>query len=200
MKKLSKRGAVMFGAAFAICAFVLPSMASAASWGVVGTEHTLTATGLGFTADVSPTLQVGAQCADSRFTVDVRSAAVITITSATFNNCTGTGAGAGCFVTAHGTNFHWTATGITTSNVQIHGIDIDNSFSGASCPALVNGSSARLTGTLTGGRWTGNAAGQHSITLAASHGLVAHSALFGTVPATINDQLVVDLQQTITLS
>ncbi len=194
MRKFSIKGAVVLSA-LVVCAFA-PAMASAASWGPIGTEHSLTATGLGFTADVNATTQLGAQCADARFTVDVRSAAVVTITSGTFSNCTGTGTAANCTATVTGTNFDWTATGVTTSNVQIHGVDIDNSFSGASCP--VAGATARLTGTLTGGRWD---PGNHSITLGTSSGLVAHiPALGGSFPVTVNNQPVIDLQQTITLT
>jgi hypothetical protein len=198
MRKFSKKGAVVFGAALAICAFVMPSMASAASWGVVGSAHNLTATGIGFTAH-TPIGALGAQCADAQFNATVSSAAVSNITSTSFTNCTGTGAAAGCAVSATGTNFPWAATGLTTTNVQIHGINIDNFFTGAACP-VGNGVASQLTGTLSGGRWTGNGSGQHSITLAAATGLFSHSAQLGTSVATVNDALVVDRQQTLTLT
>jgi hypothetical protein len=197
MKKFSKKGAVVFGAALAICAFVTPAMASAANWAVVGSEHTLTATNLGFTTHVAGGNQFGWQCGDWQFTADVRSAAVVTITTATFTNCTGTGLGSGCTDTMKGTNFPWTATGITTSNIQIHGIDIDMFFEG-SCTAA--NQAARLTGTLSGARWLGNGVGQHSITVTNATGLVLHSAAFGSTVVTVNDALVIDRQQTLTLS
>ena len=53
MKKLSKKGVLLFAGAMAVCAFAMPAMASASSWGVVGTHHTLTSSNLGFTTDAS---------------------------------------------------------------------------------------------------------------------------------------------------
>jgi hypothetical protein len=199
MRKSFRKGAVVFGAVVAVCAFVMPSMASALSWAPVGTAHTLGANGLGFTAHTSMG-PAGAQCANASFTADVRSAAVITITTAAFSNCTGTGVAANCTATVTASGFHWTATGITTSNVQIHGINILNTFSGGSC--LLPGQTARVTGTLSNGTWRGNGAGQHSITLADGTGLVAHIPALGSTPfvATVSDTLVVDNQGTITLS
>ena len=41
MKKFSKKGVLLFAGAMAVCAFAMPSMASASSWGVVGSHHTL---------------------------------------------------------------------------------------------------------------------------------------------------------------
>jgi hypothetical protein len=197
MRKSFRKGAVTVSAVFAVCAFAVPSMASALSWGPIGTEHTLTATGLAFMAHTSFG-QIGAQCNDSNFNVDVRSAAVITITTATFTNCTGTGIGANCAAAVHGAGFHWTATGITTSNIQIHGVDITSTFTGVGC--ALAGDVARVTGTLTDGTWRGNAA--HSITLAGVMGLVAHIPALGNAPftVTVNDALIIDRQQTITLS
>jgi len=204
MRKFSKKGAVVFGAVLAVCALVVPSMASASSWGVIGSEHTLTATDLAFLTHVPGSQTLGWTCRDLHFTVDVRSAAVVTVTGAAFTGCVGTGTlGTGCTATVAGTNFHWTATGIATNNVQIHGVDIDIFFEtgagGSECAAA--GSSARLTGTLTGATWNGNGVGQHSLTLpAAGTGLSVHSAVFGTLPITISGGPVVDRQQTLTLT
>jgi hypothetical protein len=197
MRKFSKKGAVIFGAALAVCAFVMPSMASALSWGTVGSAHTLTATNLGFIVHTTSGT-AGSTCKDVNFTSNVATAARLTITAATFSNCTGQGAlGTSCGATAAPTGLPWSATGVTTNNVQIHAVDIDVAFTGA-C-ALAN-TSSRVTGTLTSGTWTGNGAGQHSVNLNTGAGLSAHTAL-GTFPITITGGgLVVDRQQTLTLS
>jgi hypothetical protein len=198
MRKFSKKGAVVFGAVLAVCAFVVPSMASAASWGVVGSEHTLTATDLGFLVNLGASGTIGTTCKDSSFTVTVGSAAALEITTASFNNCTGQGTlGTGCPATAKGTNFPWTVTGITTTNVQIHGVDIDANLGAAGC--MAPGGAARVTGTLTGGIWN---ATLHTVTLpAAGTGLVGHLTGFGTFPIAITGpRTVIDRQGTLTLS
>jgi hypothetical protein len=61
-----------------------------------------------------------------------------------------------CTATSKGTNFPWTATATSTTNIQIHGISVDILFENTpgnptTCPAL--GAKALLTGTLTGGSW-----------------------------------------------
>ena len=50
MKKFSKKGVLLFAGAMALCAFVMPSMASAASWGPIGRITRLTRPTSGFTS------------------------------------------------------------------------------------------------------------------------------------------------------
>jgi hypothetical protein len=203
MRKFVNKGAVVVGATLVVCAFVVPSMASALSWGTVPSEHILTVTDLAFLAHTPGGNTIGAACHDSTFTSDVKNASVLTFTSAEFSNCVGIGTlAAGCTATPVGTGFPWTVTGPTTNNVQIHGIDIDVSLeptpSGTTCPGVNLGT--RVTGTLTGGTWT---SGPHSIDLPINGGgLVAHvGGGLGTLPMTFaTGSQLIDRQQTLTLS
>jgi hypothetical protein len=85
-------------------------------------------------------------------------------------------------VTATPTGFPWTATAVTTSNIQIHGFDVDLQFEntpGNPTGCAVNFSS-RLTGTLTGGTWDPSATGANRrITFEHDDGLTSHSAQLG---------------------
>jgi hypothetical protein len=153
MKKFSQRGLLLFGVMLAVSAFVVPSMASAASWFQVGTTHQLFSPNLAFTVNVGVTL--GSQCNGSEFDASVFSANTIEITSGRFVDCMGTFANSQCTVTATGTGFPWTATATSTSNVQIHGVHVTAVFentpgNGAACQVP---GTATLTGTLTGGSW-----------------------------------------------
>jgi hypothetical protein len=204
MKKFSKKGVLLFAAAMALCAFAMPSMASAASWGVVGSAHTLDSPNVGFTG-TGAAGAINSSCSVSSFTTNVRSAAQLTITAASFGGCTSSGPIIGhCTTTSVATKLPWVATGITTSNVQIDGIHIDVTFenipgAGASCTNGANGTKLTITGTLSGGVWSGNAANQHEVNYTNAEGLVSHSALGNnsviTVRATFRDT-----QQTLTLS
>jgi len=148
-------------------------------------EHTRDGT-LGF---VSDSQALAWDCNQVQATLDVVSTAVVEITGITFRNCTAAGGAAGtdCTVTATGTNFPWTATARTTNDIQIHGVNIDITFEqplggGATCGAAA-GQRFQVTGTLTGGRWTGNAT--HEIDFPNSGaGLVSHSALGLNSPIT----------------
>ncbi len=206
MKNLSKKGVLLFAGVMAVCAFAMPAMSSAASWGLIGTEHTLHSPNFGFTATDPVIGTLSSSCAASTFTVDVRSAAALTITSTSFRNCTAQGPNIGdCTVTAVGTPSptpDWSVTGITTTNVQIDGLRIDMTFEnkppivGLGSCLNVNGLSITITGTLTDGVWS---AAQHEINYNNAEGLVyhgpfgnnAHLTLFGTIR---------DTQQTLTLT
>jgi hypothetical protein len=203
MKKFSKKSVLLFAGAMTVCAFAMPSIASAASWGVIGSEHTLHSANLGFTADVTPIGAIGSSCAESTFTIDVRNAAALTITSATFRNCTGFGGAVGdCTVTPVATNLPWTATGTTTSNIQINGVRIDVRFetkpgaAAGSC-AFVHNQDILVTGTLNSGVWDPAA---HQVTYNQATGLVGHNAQLGNnVPLTVTGTIR-DTQQTLTLT
>jgi hypothetical protein len=184
MKKLSRKGALLFGGVLVVCAFAVP-MASAASWAVIGTHHVLASHNLQFTAAGPPA--VGSICADSEFTTTIASAAVAEITAATFRNCTGlTGtAAAGCTTTAVATSLPWTATARLTTDIQIHGIRVDVTFENAPAPpaCALAGVSTLLTGTLTSGSFDPSSVGANRrITFNHAPGLASHSAA-GSQPA-----------------
>jgi hypothetical protein len=203
MKKLLKKGVLLFAGVMAVCAFAMPAMSSAASWGVVGTEHTLHSANFGFTTTHPMLGAISSSCAESTFTLDVRNAAALTITNASLKNCTSSGPNIGdCAVTTIATTLPWTATGVTTSNVQIHDIRIDWRFetkpggAAGSC-TQVNGESIVLTGTWSGGAWN---AAQHEVIYNSAE-LTAHGFTFGidNVPWTTTGTIR-DTAQSLTLT
>jgi hypothetical protein len=190
MKKLSKKSVLLFGAVLAVCAFAAP-MASAASWSVVGTNHTLSSHNLAFSQAIGGGLTIGSSCASSSFATTVTSAAELTISSGTFSNCRGTSLAAGCTVTATGTNFPWSATAPTTTSITIRGINVNVRFEtapgGGACNALVHNQNIILTGTLTGGVADPSAIGANRrVTFTNASGLVSHSALANGAPTLVN--------------
>jgi len=200
MKKFSKKGVLLFAAAMALCAFVMPSMASASSWGVVGTHHTLTSPDIGFINDAGG---VSSMCTSASFTSNVVSTAVVEITGGTFSGCAAAGAIGTCTATSSGTNFPWTATARTTSDIQIHGVNINVVLEGAAC-GVGAATPLRITGTLSGARWNGNGANQHEALLipgvGGATGLVGHSAFGGNnAPLTLTGTIR-DAQQTLTVT
>ena len=202
MKKFPKKGVLLFAGAMAVCAFAMPSMASASSWGVVGSHHTLTSTNLGFSSDVIGSTTM---CTSASFTARVTSAANLEITTATFTGCTlaAPALGATCTTTWTGTSFPWTATAVTTSNIQIHGVNIDvfheNHPGGGSCGALT-GITSRITGTLSSARWHGNTGGR-TIELAGSTGLVSHGpAAIGGTSAITPTGTITDVNESLTVT
>ena len=189
MRKLSQKSVLLFAAAMALCAFAMPSIASASSWGPVGTEHRLDGN-FGFLSDA---LATSSMCSRAQLTGDVASAAALEITSASFTGCTISGPFFGtCTMTWTSTNLPWTATAVTTSNIQIHGIDIDVVFDNHpdSSACSVVGFPFRITGTLTGARWTGNATHEMDVIPGAT-GLVFHFGILGNnLPLTSTGTLV----------
>jgi hypothetical protein len=187
MNTFFKKSAVLFGGALAICAFAVP-MASGASWAVVGTTHVLASSDLSFTATNAGGVSLGSQCLDSEFHADVTSASVLTITGAAFRNCMGTLVAGNCTTTATAQNLPWTATAVTTTNIQIHGIDVNVAFEntpGNPTACAINGATSRLTGTLTGGSWDPSSVGANRrVTFNHASGLTSHSvALAGPTAA-----------------
>jgi hypothetical protein len=90
-------------------------------------------------------------------------------------------------------------TGVTTSNIQIHGLVADVTYvqdRGTLC--LPAGASTTITGTLHGGQWTGNGANQHEVVFSDDGGFVMHTPV-GTVPVTTRGTFR-DTQQTLTLN
>jgi hypothetical protein len=203
MQKLTRKGVLLFAGATAVCAFVLPSAASAASWGPVGSHHTLDSPNFGFTSVI---LGAGAtsQCTSSSFTADVVSSANLSITTGTLGGlCTASGAAIGtCKLTVHPTFYPWTLTLTATFpfSITLDGIVISIRFDnppGLNSCANVNGADMTLTGRLTGGNWTGNAS--HSMDFNNSEGLVSHSALGNNTPITTR-ALLTDTSGTLTAS
>jgi hypothetical protein len=185
MKKLSKKGVLLFAAAMALCAFAMPSMGSAASWGsLTNTDHTLHSPNIGFTSP-SAAGDIASSCTSSSFTSNIASTQNLEITTGRFGGlCTATGPGIGtCTATATGTKFPWTATPVATNNIQLHGVHIDITFVNvpglSPCANLLN-QSITITGTLTGGRWTGNASGSRALDFSNAEGLVSHFAALAT--------------------
>jgi hypothetical protein len=191
MKKLSHKYALLLAVVTALGAFTIPAVASAASWGVVGTNHTLTSQNLAFNI---PAVGAGWTCTQFTLGSNVQSASVLTVTSAAFTGCAGTGSATGCVNTVVATGLPWRATGTATTNVTIHNINADLTFEGASCSD--NGLKINLTGTLSGGVWDATA---HPLTYSAATGLTAHFIGVGSFAAGLTGS-VRDDQQTLTLS
>ncbi len=201
MKKFSKKSALLFVATMALCAFAMPSIASASSWGTIGTHHTLDSSSpAGFTA---PALGISSDCARSQFTVRVTSTANVEIDSANTTGCTitsGAGAFGLCTLTETSTNLPWTATAVTTSNIQIHGVNIDVTLENhpGSTACVGNGLKLQFTGTLTGIRWHGNGA-TRTLELNGADGLVIHSSIGNNIPITTTGT-VFDTQGTLSVT
>jgi hypothetical protein len=202
MKKLPKKGMLLFAGAMAVCALAMPTASPAASWGVIGSEHTFHSPDFSFSTTDPVLGAINTKCLESTLTVDVRNAAALTITNATFNRCTAGGIAIGdCTATPEATNLHWTATGVTTTNVQIHGVRIDVKFetipgSDPDSCRNIRGTTILVTGTLTGGHWVSSL---HEFLFLGAEGLVAHSATGNNLPVTVFGTFR-DTQQTLTLS
>lgn len=205
MKKFSKRGVLLFAAATAVCAFAMPSLASASSWGVIGSEHTLHSPNLGFIGHGA--IPLTSACSVTSFTTDVRNADSLTITSATFGGCTATGVAGGiigdCTMTAVATSLPWSATANSAGDIRILGVRIAERFEqlpgSSACNAVVNGQNFTITGSLTGGSWTGNGANQHEVVFSNGSGLVSHSGLGLNTPLTVSGTIR-DTQQSLTVN
>ena len=191
MKMFSKKGVLLFAGAMAVCAFVLPSMASASSWGPIGNaDHVLDTPNIGFSSSNFAGAPATSSCTSSSFTAVVLSAADVQIRAGAFGGlCTASGAAIGtCTATATPTRFPWTATAVTTSNIQIHGVHIDIRFEqppGQNTCVNVVGADLTLTGTLTNARYLGPG----RLDLQNAHGLVSHSGLGPNNPVTALGQL-----------
>ncbi len=196
-----KRSSLLAVAVIAAYALAVPSMGSAASWAVVGTTHVLDSSNFSFLAE--PPLNAGASCARSQFHADVRSGAVLTLTTASFTNCTGTGGASDCTVTTRATRLPWAATAIGEGNLTIHGVHIDALFENK--PGF--GTACALPTTVT---LTGNLVGQpgtstwdffsHQMTFTNASGLTAHVGdAIGTFAATVT-ATIRDTTQTLTIN
>jgi hypothetical protein len=186
LKMVSKKSMLLLGAAMALCAFVLPSVASAASFAPVGTtDGRIDSGNLGFSIPVP----AGSFCTASQFSVTVHSAAVATITGASFANCHGDRAqSVGCTSTATGTNFPWRVTPVDTTRIEIHNIDIDVSFEqtpGTLGECAQQGTQIRLTGTVVASFTPNAVASSRRFDFTGNPGgaFFAHIPGLGTLPA-----------------
>jgi hypothetical protein len=199
LKNLPTRGSVIALVAMAACALAAPSTASAASWAVVGSTHVLDASTFSFfTAGAS----AGATCSTARFHTDVRSAAVLTVTGASFSGCTGTGVISTCSAIITATTLPWSATAVAENDLRIDGVHFGVFFTskpGASCPLPTT---ATVTGNLDGaapGTSTWNFIA-HTMTFNGATGLTTHFGTgFGSYPTTVTAGLR-DTSQTLTIN
>jgi hypothetical protein len=184
LKMISKKSMLLLGAVLALCAFVLPSVASAASWSPVGTtDGRLDSSSFGFSIPVTGS---GTFCTSSTFSVSVDSATVATVTGVSIANCHGdVGSSVGCTMTTTPTNLPWRATAVNTTNIQVHGLDMDVSFEqtpGTLGECANQGLQIRLTGTATAS-FTPGAAGSRIADFGGATGLIAHIPGVGSFPA-----------------
>jgi len=180
MKKFSKKSVLLFAAAMAVCALA-PSMASAASWSIVGSHHTLDSSNGAFIID---SIATTSSCGETTFTARVSNAMDLEITSAVFRRCTASGPLIGsCTKTMTAAGLPWTATPTSTTSIDIRNIDInavlENHPGSTACTAA--GVPIRVTGGLNNGSWS-NAA--RELTLNGTLGLNSHSALGNGRPIT----------------
>jgi hypothetical protein len=196
-----KRTLLLFSAMMAVCAFAMPSAASASSWGVVGSTHLFTSTSLIFIAHLAPDVEI--DCSHYQFHIDVRSPAALLVTGAIFN-CNGSGGDvANCTATMKATSLPWTITGTTTSDVTVDGFHADVRFEDKpGTPGQCNPTYPNITfsGRVAGGIWDPTA---HQITYTNAPGLTAIGFHVGggqkVVPATLSGTLR-DVAQTLTLT
>jgi hypothetical protein len=160
MKTFARKGAVLFASTFALAAFAMPAVSSAAVWGVGGTSGNLNSGP--FTTNV-PGQGWGWTCSSSHLGYHVRGPASSTldITAATYSGCVGTGGlrGPNCAFTLAATGLPWTAVGTTVGNVSLNIANIDVTMTGTGC--AFGAGTLQESGTVAGGAWS---APGHSVT------------------------------------
>jgi hypothetical protein len=104
-------------------------------------------------------------------------------------------------MTSVATGLPWRGTAVSTTNIQIDGIHIDVSLENEPGSTACTGAGLQitLTGNLTGGHWTGNAANQHEVIFNTAAGLTSHNPLTGSRPAFVTSTFR-DTQQTLTVT
>jgi hypothetical protein len=201
LKKMSKKGVLLFAGVLAFAAFAMPSMASAASWGVVGSTHVLDSPNLQFVDTNASLGGAGSTCGVNQFHTVVSSSSVLTVTATNFSNCMGLGAAVNCTTTPTGTSFPWSATGVTTTNIQLSKVHVtvifENTPGNATACALPG--AVTLSGTLASPGKTHWDALAHQVTTLAATGLVANTSLTTGDSTTISGTLR-DTSQTLVLS
>jgi hypothetical protein len=198
LRKLLKRVVLAVVGVLACAAFGGPSVSSAASWGVVGSTHVLDSPNLTFS--IGAPINGGWQCQINQLHSVVTSAAVLSVTAATFGGCMGTGNSINCTLTPTTTGFPWTVTGLTTTNIQIHNVHATVLFENTPGNPTACGTPGFMTwtGTLASPGHTHWIGAGHEILFVNATGLVAHTAA-GNLPFVINGTLF-DTSGTLTLS
>lgn len=191
MRTLCRKSLLLFGAVLAVCAFVGPSMSSAASWAPLGATFAGTYEDFSWTQTVP--VHLGMSCEHVEFDIDIDLPLVITVTSASWKNCSGSFSATGCTATTTGTGFPWKMTAPSTTNIQIHSVRMDVRFEtrppAGSTACALNGVAETLTGTLTGGSWDPSATGTNRrVTFRSDPGLTSHSAL-GSSPVLVSGSM-----------
>lgn len=150
MRRTIKKSLMLGAVVGAMAAMAVPSMASAANWGVPGINYTTTGNAGLVVTFLGTNYTLG--CTGMGHGVRPRSpgSPTLDINSATGFTCTGGVWWAGCTVTGTPTGLPWTADGTSTTNVTINA-NYNLAFSGGSCSW--NGATAKLVGALTGGAW-----------------------------------------------
>ncbi len=160
-----KKSAVLIAAIGAMAALAVPSMASAAVWGPVGTTGALDS------ANASTSVAAlggGWNCTSQHLAISVRTPASSTldVTAATFSGCSGTGTAlSGCTVSLTATGLPWTMTAPSTSNATLNVANVNGAVSGA---CSWNGAVFHYSGSLVGGVWN---ASTHSVLYTSATGL-----------------------------
>ncbi|HEV7494709.1 hypothetical protein [Baekduia sp.] len=184
---MSKKGALLFASAVAVCAFALPAMASAATWhGPFPSTHvfdTLSTSPSQLTATSGPPNNFGWDCGFAQLHVDILSPTDAKITNFGARSCHGTGADVNCTVTLTPQRLPWTLTNPTTHTITIDGLHItvlyENTPGNPTACALPG--TETLTGDLRNGTWT-NAG--HEFEFTNAPGLLVHRAGM-SIPFTI---------------
>ncbi|HEX5924547.1 MAG TPA: hypothetical protein VFY45_11990 [Baekduia sp.] len=202
LKQPSCKRALLLVAAMTATLLAVPSLASASSWGPIGTTHVLDSTDLEFTFHTGSS-SIGVLCTEAQLHVDVISSADVTITNLGFpQDCHGIDLAAGCTVTPKALRLHWTMTAPATDNIMIHGIHINWAYENkpppaTSCPLL--GLVLTTTGTVRGGIWD---PAEHEITFKkpSATGLSTSSNTGGAPLPTTMSGTFRDTTQTLTLT
>ncbi|HEX5922772.1 MAG TPA: hypothetical protein VFY45_03000 [Baekduia sp.] len=193
----SKRHGLFVAAVVALTAWAMAPMASAASWGVVGTTHVLDSPAFTLDTNLNGFAVAAASCAQSRLHVEVQSTAALTVTGASFNNCQASGYTAGCAVTADAANLPWIVTAPATTNVSVDNTQVNVTFTttGSTFCVFKDSPPFIMTGRLGGGTWN---QAQHEITFANQTGLTSHFPVGGPFPTVVAGTLR-DTSQTLSL-
>lgn len=195
LKNCSKRSVLLLAAVMAVSALATPSLASASSWGVVGTTHVLDATT--YSTNIAA-IGAGTACFGPRLHIDVHSPQIATITGITFGHCTGTGNGTHCTVTKKATSLPWIVTAPTPTTLTIHNYHIDTILENIPGDPTPCATPAVITefGSVHAGVWDAPA---HQITYTNAAGSTAVIAGVGTFPQTVTATLR-DTTQTLTVN
>jgi hypothetical protein len=177
----------------ALAAFVAPSAASAANWGVAGSTHSLTTVKIKY--GLPPNYENGWTC-DESYTVGVRTplSSTLDVKNVTYSNCVGYGfEWEGCKFTAKAGKLPWTINGSSPTNAILNVGEV--SLSGGACfnPAFGPYS---ISGSIAGGVWSAPA---HSLTYSNASSLTLNLPGGGFMKGIKYSATLVDPLKTLTL-